>query len=60
MTDAKPSDPPDVAVASVEAGHVILDGPPGLAATLSPEEAIRLGESLIAAAAEAKRQAATG
>ncbi|RVT92810.1 hypothetical protein [Sphingomonas crocodyli] len=58
MNEAKSPPAADVAVASAEAGHVILDGPPGLAATLSPEAAIRLGESLIAAAAEAKRQAA--
>ncbi len=43
-------------LATAEAGYVILDGLPGLAATLTPDAAIRMGERLIAAAEEAKRQ----
>lgn len=43
-------------VATAEAGYVILDGLPGLAATLTPDAAIRMGELLIEAAEEARRQ----
>jgi hypothetical protein len=43
-------------VVTAEAGYVILDGLPGLAATLTPEVAVRMGERLIEAAHEARRQ----
>jgi hypothetical protein len=49
-----PSEAPGLATA--EAGYVILDGLPGLAATLTPDAAIRMGERLIEAAEEARRQ----
>jgi hypothetical protein len=42
--------------AAAEAGYVILDGLPGLAATLTPEVAIHMAEQLIEAAEEARRQ----
>ena len=47
-------------VASAEAGLVILDGPDGVAVTLTPEAAVQTGKSLIAAAEAAQRQAAIG
>lgn len=40
-------------VASVEDGHVVLDGPDGVAITLSPEAALATAESLRAAAEQA-------
>lgn len=40
-------------VASVEDGHVVLDGPDGVAITLSPEAALATAESLKAAAEQA-------
>jgi hypothetical protein len=40
-------------VASVEDGHVLLDGPDGVAITLSPEAALATAESLRAAAEQA-------
>ena len=42
-------------VVAAEAGHVIVEGLPGLAATLTPEDAIRLAEHLVLAAEEARR-----
>ncbi len=47
-------------VASAEDGLVILDGPDGLALTMTAAAAARTGHSLIDAAAAAERQAATG
>ncbi|WCP15781.1 hypothetical protein sphantq_04266 [Sphingobium sp. AntQ-1] len=43
-------------VASAEDGLVILDGPDGVAVTMTPEAAVGTGESLIAAAAIAQTQ----
>lgn len=43
-------------VASVEDGHVVLDGPNGVAITLSPEAALATAESLKAAAEQALAQ----
>ena len=43
----------DSGVASVEDGHVVLDGPDGVAITLSPEAALATAESLRAAAEQA-------
>lgn len=40
-------------VASVEDGHVVLDGPDGVAITLSPEAALATADSLRAAAEQA-------
>ncbi|MFL9841894.1 hypothetical protein ABS767_13040 [Sphingomonas sp. ST-64] len=43
-------------VASAEEGHVVLDGPDGIAITLTIGAARQTGESLIAAADAAARQ----
>lgn len=43
-------------VASAEEGHVVLDGPDGIAITLTIEAARQTGESLIEAADAAARQ----
>lgn len=43
-------------VASAEAGHVVLDGPDGIAIALTLEAAQDTGESLIKAAEAARRQ----
>lgn len=43
-------------VACAEQGHVLLDGPDGVAISMTPEAAIGTAESLTAAAHEAKRQ----
>lgn len=43
-------------VASAESGLVILDGPDGVAVTMTPDAAVGTGESLIAAAAIAQTQ----
>lgn len=43
-------------IANAEKGLVILDGPAGVAVTLTPEAAMGTGESLIAAAAVALTQ----
>jgi len=44
--------------ASAEQGVVILDGPDGVAITLTPEAAAATGHSLIEAAEQARQQAA--
>jgi hypothetical protein len=49
-----------VGVANAEEGQVVLDGPDGVAVTMTPDAAERTGHSLIEAAAEAKRQATSG
>ncbi|MEZ0242398.1 MAG: hypothetical protein ACAH11_03415 [Sphingomonas sp.] len=51
-----PADQPGVATA--EQGIVLLDGPNGAALAMTPEAATITGYSLIAAAEEARRQAA--
>ncbi|KQZ73260.1 hypothetical protein ASE06_12720 [Sphingopyxis sp. Root214] len=43
-------------VASAEEGLVFLDGPDGIAKTMTPDAAQRTGQSLIEAAAEATKQ----
>jgi hypothetical protein len=43
-------------VVNAEDGYVFLDGPDGIAITLTPEAATIMGESLIAAAKAAKKQ----
>lgn len=50
----QPHAQPGVAVA--EQGVVILDGPGGLALTLTPDAAARTGQSLLDAAASAREQ----
>jgi hypothetical protein len=52
----RPYDEPGQATA--ERGEVQLDGPDGVAVSMTPEAARLTGESLIAAAAEARAQAA--
>lgn len=42
--------------ASAEQGHVVLDGPDGVAITLTPDAAEGTAQSLIEAAREARRQ----
>ena len=42
--------------ASAEQGHVVLDGPDGVAITLTPDAAEGTARSLIEAAQEARRQ----
>ena len=58
MTDDTP--PPQAqtvaGVANAERGLVILDGPDGVAVTMTPEAAFGTGQSLIAAAAAARYQ----
>lgn len=39
----------DAGVASVEDGHVVLDGPNGIAITLTAEAAVATGRSLVEA-----------
>lgn len=41
---------------SAEAGQVLLDGPDGVAVTMTPDAAEETGRRLIAAAAEARGQ----
>jgi hypothetical protein len=45
-------------VATAEQGIVVLDGPNGVAVTMTPDSAEATGESLVAAAREARRQSA--
>ncbi|WP_293699879.1 MULTISPECIES: hypothetical protein [unclassified Sphingopyxis] len=46
-------------IATAEGGLVFLDGPDGVATTMTPEAAAETGQSLIDAAATAERQQAT-
>lgn len=46
-------------IATAEGGLVFLDGPDGVATTMTPEAAAGTGQSLIDAAAIAERQQAT-
>lgn len=43
-------------VATAEGGYVILDGPDGVAVTMTPEAASLTAERLLAAASAAERQ----
>lgn len=47
----------DPGLASAENGLVILDGPNGLAVTMTADAAVKTGQSLIAAARRAEEQA---
>lgn len=47
-------------IASAEGGFVFLDGPDGIAATMTPDAAQRTGQSLIDAASLAITQKAGG
>jgi hypothetical protein len=46
----------DPGIASAEDGQVVLEGPGGLAVTMTPDAAARTGRSLLEAAGEAERQ----
>ena len=50
----------DIGIASADEGLVILDGPNGIAVTLTPDAAERTGEALIRASHEARGQSASG
>ena len=59
MTSASPPEPRTMpGVASVEEGHVLLDGPDGVAIALTAEAAHATGRSLIEAAERARAQRA--
>lgn len=46
----------DPGVASAEDGFVVLDGPDGIAVTLTPEAAAETGKRLVKAAEDARNQ----
>ncbi|MFS0770753.1 hypothetical protein [Sphingomonas sp. 1P08PE] len=54
MTIMQPEN--NAGVASVEDGFVLLDGPDGVALSMTPDAAEETGRRLIEAAAEARRQ----
>jgi hypothetical protein len=57
MNDGHPPQPHRSAgIASVEEGLVVLDGPDGIAITLTAEAAIATGESLVAAGRKLQQQ----
>ncbi len=58
MTDlsAIPQPQTEPGIATAEEGLVILDGPDGVAVTMTPEAAVGTGRSLISAAAAADQQ----
>lgn len=60
MTDSSAAPQPhtEPGTASAEDGLVVLDGPNGLAITMTPGAAAGTGESLLAAADAAERQIA--
>jgi hypothetical protein len=49
----------EAGVATVEDGHVILDGPDGVAITLTAHAAVATGRSLVEAGEKALREAGT-
>lgn len=52
----------DAGVATIEDGHVVLDGPDGIAITLTAEAAVATGQSLLKAGEQAlgrRREAAS-
>ncbi len=52
----RPEPREDAGVATAEDGVVILDGPDGVAVTMTPEAAVQTAESLQAAARQARKQ----
>lgn len=58
MTDPHGTPQPQTkpGVASAEGGFVILDGPDGVAVTMTSDAAVQTGHSLISAAELARRQ----
>lgn len=58
MIPRPPTEPLDEpGAATAEDGHVVLDGPDGVAITLTPDAAVTTGRRLIEAAELARRQA---
>lgn len=57
-SSAEPQPETEPGIASAEAGFVILDGPDGIAKTMTADAAARTGRSLIDAAAIADGQKA--
>jgi hypothetical protein len=56
MTNHAPTDPfTDPGVATAEDGHVILEGPGGIAITMTADAAIATGRSLIEAGEQARK-----
>lgn len=57
MTEHSTTEPfAEAGVATVEDGHVVLDGPDGVAITLTADAAVATGRSLMEAGEEALRQ----
>lgn len=55
MTSPSPTEPfTDPGVATAEDGHVILEGPGGIAVTMTAEAAIVTGRSLVEAGEQAR------
>ncbi|ALR20975.1 hypothetical protein [Sphingobium baderi] len=58
MTGHSPTEPlADPGIATAEDGHVILEGPGGVAVTMTAEAAIATGQSLIEAGEQARKLA---
>lgn len=56
MTSHSPTDPfTDPGLATAEDGHVILEGPGGIAVTMTADAAIATGQSLIEAGEQARK-----
>jgi len=56
MSSYSPTDPlTDPGIATAEDGHVILEGPGGMAVTMTAEAAIATGQSLIEAGERARK-----
>ena len=55
-TDSAPQPLTDAGIASAEDGLVVLDGPDGVAITMTPEAAIGTAHSLLSAAERAGTQ----
>ncbi|MFD1104806.1 MULTISPECIES: hypothetical protein [Sphingobium] len=56
MSSYSPTDPfADPGIATAEDGHVILEGPGGIAITMTAEAAIATGQSLIEAGEQARK-----
>lgn len=62
MTDVSNTPQPETepGIASAEDGLVVLDGPDGVAITMTPDAAHKTGQSLISAAGIAEQEVAEG
>jgi hypothetical protein len=62
MTDVSNTPQPETepGIASAEDGLVVLDGPDGVAITMTPDAAQKTGQSLMSAAEIAEQQIADG